>query len=774
MTLNEEVLPDIDQNVIDQLIPNFKQEDRVNFNETLKVVQQEKAKEILDDYATLVEQNPEVIQPVNDVLKEAIEETIGTSDMILLDPESAYVIDEAIGSKFIIMKCAPSEEKPPDDFDVDVVDPLLDSVMCSKEDLAENHEVGVFTTIDMRMSYDYKKKSAEDYLKRISNTKPSKPEPKEIQIIVTSESVTCDQCPDLTFSHKYEAANHIKDIHYPEIDNVQIQVCQSCTEVFPNLVTMNKHQEKVHDEPEWTGLKNRRILYRYPCHDCHKDFERLDWFYVHYKTSHPEVDNVTPYKCDTCDKGFIFIEEMLVHQNTEHEAGHEEHKCPQCPLVFRSMKNNLIHQTSHDKDTQRLQLVCDYCDYVAPNIVEKANHHRFNHIGKKPEFIICEHCPTVFSHQDVNNPILIIAHYLDEHQEEFKFACSKCPSRTSDWKAYLTHYRVNHRERKMFKCDQCNKEFSHKSRLDKHKINVHEKENLNICEHCGFTSYSPENFKNHMKNNHDGVHQKLCTHCGKKLSGKQKLHIHIDRMHPNAGGKNFTCSFCGKGFIYSISFNHHKFCCRQQPYAQKDYEKRKGYTHKYQQGRKTKKTVKCNYCDLSFQKRDEIKEHYERNHPGQPIEIEGLKTYDCEVCNEVFLILKNRTKHMQQYHPEEYKKKEDFTCHVCGFQSKHAHGLKVHILRAHPKKVEVHRCQPCKKTFVSKSKYNSHVKQSHSPVNCDICHKQMSCEYLMRKHRVTVHGIEDGAFFCPICPRKKVVFFSDKLLKMHMKNKHDF
>ena len=261
-TLNEEVLPDIDQNVIDQLIPNFKQEDRVNFNETLKVVQQEKAKEILDDYATLVEQNPEVIQPVNDVLKEAIEETIGTSDMILLDPESAYVIDEAIGSKFIIMKCAPSEEKPPDDFDVDVVDPLLDSVMCSKQDLAENHEVGVFTTIDMRMSYDYKKKSAEDYLKRLSNTKASKPETKEIQINVTSDSVTCDQCPDLTFSHKYEAANHIKDIHYPEIDNVQIQVCQSCTEVFPNLVTMNKHQEKVHDEPEWTGLNHHRKLYR--------------------------------------------------------------------------------------------------------------------------------------------------------------------------------------------------------------------------------------------------------------------------------------------------------------------------------------------------------------------------------------------------------------------------------------------------------------------------------------------------------------------------------
>ena len=82
MTSKEEILPDNDQALIDQFI---KQEDEVNFNETLKAVRIEKVQEI----AALVGQNPKLIQPVNDVLKEAIEETIGKSDLTLLDPENS-------------------------------------------------------------------------------------------------------------------------------------------------------------------------------------------------------------------------------------------------------------------------------------------------------------------------------------------------------------------------------------------------------------------------------------------------------------------------------------------------------------------------------------------------------------------------------------------------------------------------------------------------------------------------------------------------------------
>ena len=666
----------------------------------------------------------------------------GTDDQPVIKKPKIEVKSEPIPVNCMVQETmvpsnSQNEEKLPDDFDVDMIDPLMNSLMCSKRDLAKDHKLGVFVTLDVRTpSFKWKptKKASGLTFKPKKVLRP--------QIIVTSESVTCDQCPDLTFSHKYEAANHIRDFHYAEIENEQIQVCQSCMEVFPNSVAMKEHQSKFHSV---LHLQH----HRYQCHEvsqsCDKDFTQLNQFYTHYKSCHPEVENVTPpYKCDSCDKGFIFIEEMLAHQNNEHGAGHEEHKCSHCPLVFRSMKNNLIHQAFHYKDSTGLELLCEFCDFVGSNELDKANHHWLAHNEKRTELMKCEHCDKIF-----NNEMSIKAHYINEHNEEFKFACSKCPNTATSYHNHKQHHWKHHlKEEKWFQCDKCDKGYKDKRHLKSHYRNVHEKENLNICEHCGFSTYSPDQFRYHIKTHHGGDHHKQCPHCDKRLAGNQKLEIHIDTKHPDSGNKNFTCAFCGKGFIYANSLGHHKYWCKHQPYIQQskkrheEYRKRKISSNHNRIWKRRLRNVKCDYCDVAFEKRYEISEHYKINHPGQPILIKGYQKYNCAVCEEVFFLAKNRKKHMEQCHPE---------------------------MKDQP---EVFHCQPCNKTFKTNSSYIGHIKQHHKPVNCDICMKQMSCEYTLRQHRVRVHGIEDGAFFCPICPKSKVVFFSDRLLKMHMKNKH--
>ena len=82
------------------------------------------------------------------------------------------------------------------------------------------------------------------------------------------------------------------------------------------------------------------------------------------------------------------------------------------------------------------------------------------------------------------------------------------------------------------------------------------------------------------------------------------------------------------------------------------------------------------------------------------------------------------------------------------------------------------KCEACNKTFQNEVLYKSHMKQSHSQVKCDICQKEVCNRIVLLKHKVTVHGIEDGALFCPICPKNKAIFMAKNTLNIHMKNKH--
>ena len=418
MTQNENTLPDIGQAVIDQFIPvDIKHDyELFTFNEALKVVQKEKGKEILDgDHERNLSSMEANSEPVNDVLQE----------MIL--PTNSQSVSY--------------EDKLPDDFDIYMIDPTLNTLMCSKRDLAVNHKLGVFTELTVREILNpYKIKIFQD-----------------IKITVNShDSVTCELCPDVIFSSKLAAVNHVKEFHYSGLETTRLQMCQVCIEVFPKNSSFSKHLDKFH-----SGVYEKE-LFKYQCHDCDKDFCNIWGFWTHYRVLHPDVENVTPFKCDTCDKGFIFLEEMLEHQNIEHEAEHEDHKCTHCPLVFKSRKNFVLHLTSHDDDLSRLHLICDHCDYVASNEVEIADHHWNTHNDKRPKIIKCEHCSEIFKKTDM---IAISFHYLDEHNEEFYFRCNQCEFKCKKWEGIPQHHKFKHQN---LTCHQCGKICNNKYNFKKH------------------------------------------------------------------------------------------------------------------------------------------------------------------------------------------------------------------------------------------------------------------------------------------------------------------
>ena len=113
--------------------------------------------------------------------------------------------------------------------------------------------------------------------------------------------------------------------------------------------------------------------------------------------------------------------------------------------------------------------------------------------------------------------------------------------------------------------------------------------------------------------------------------------------------------------------------------------------------------------------------------------------------------------------------KKNTKCPQCKKQFQTKQGLQLHIKRDHENN-RPFECDFCGKAFVSSKTRNEHVRNTHQPVTCDICHKTISNHWELRKHKVFVHKETEGCHFCELCP--KSVFFSTQTFLKHCATKH--
>ena len=72
--------------------------------------------------------------------------------------------------------------------------------------------------------------------------------------------------------------------------------------------------------------------------------------------------------------------------------------------------------------------------------------------------------------------------------------------------------------------------------------------------------------------------------------------MHVDRHHPEHADKQFFCEFCGKGFIYKATLNHHTtYDCKNFTSAKKVHKKI--IEKQWKEKNKSKVSIKCDYCE---------------------------------------------------------------------------------------------------------------------------------------------------------------------------------
>merc|ERR1719210_952024 len=94
----------------------------------------------------------------------------------------------------------------------------------------------------------------------------------------------------------------------------------------------------------------------------------------------------------------------------------------------------------------------------------------------------------------------------------------------------------------------------------------------------------------------------------------------------------------------------------------------------------------------------------------------------------------------------------------------HDNSLRKHMLLHLEKTFD---CPHCDKKWQNEREVLRHIKAAHRPATCKMCNHKCSSFNELKRHKVLVHGIMEGAWLCQMCP--KSVFFSERTYELHMK-----
>lgn len=198
-----------------------------------------------------------------------------------------------------------------------------------------------------------------------------------------------------------------------------------------------------------------------------------------------------------------------------------------------------------------------------------------------------------------------------------------------------------------------------------------------------------------------------CANCPSPISHKANLSNHVidnSSSLDDIGERLFECGCCGSQFLEERSLNMHLliseetwfFECRTCP---------RMFTSKSDLTQHTEmhEGINCDWCDLNFATRSNLRKHQRGKHPFKCIERRASKAFSCRTCTQSF--------------PSRIELIDHYRTHV---------GIKV--------------CVICDARLSTQGNLNRHIRSVHpEPYNCNLCQRPFQNLYNVKIHKRLVH-----------------------------------